>query len=101
MKLLRLCALLAPVALFVPLSAHAAMSSETRATYMKECVATASQNLDPKAAQAHCTCGATQIDKNFSAQEINALNNTQTPPNAELTARLQKVVAENCAQAKK
>jgi hypothetical protein len=101
MKLLRMFALLIPVALTLPLTAHAAMGKATRATFIKECASTAGQKLDATSAKAHCECGANQVDKNFSNAEIAELKNTSTAPNPKLTARLQKVVAENCVQPKK
>lgn len=101
MKLLRLFALLAPVALAVPLSAQAAMSEPTKAKFLTECVATAGQSITASAAKAHCECGAQQVNKHFSDKEIADLSNTNSPPSAELTAKLQKVVAENCVSAKK
>lgn len=101
MKLLRIFALLAPAALAFPISAHAAMDQATRATFIKECASTAGQKLDAKSAKTHCECGADQVDKNFSNAEIAQLKNTSTAPNPELTARLQKVVAEHCVQPKK
>jgi len=104
MKLLRAAALLAPMALIIPLSAHAAMDTQTKATYMSECTAAATQNnptMDASAVQAHCECGAQQINKNFSDKEIASLNDKQTPPSTEMTARLQKAVSENCLKGKK
>jgi uncharacterized low-complexity protein len=100
MKHLPLFALLAPALLTASLSAQAAMSQDTRATFIKECVSTAGQNLDAKAAQTHCACGADQVNKNFNDKEIAELNNTSTPPPVELTTRLQKVVAEHCVAKK-
>ena len=101
MKTFRLLALLAPVALALPLSAHAAMDNATHETFIQNCMAAAGQKLDAKAAQAHCTCGANSVNKHFSDAEIKTLSNAQTPPDSKLTARLQKVVTEDCTQAKK
>ncbi|HXR02810.1 MAG TPA: hypothetical protein VN798_20770 [Pseudomonas sp.] len=104
MKLLRVAALLAPLALALPISAHAAMDAETKTSYMSECSAAATQNnpgMDAAAVKAHCECGAQQINKNFSDKEIATLNDKATPPSAEMTSRLQKAVGENCLKGKK
>lgn len=104
MKLLRIAALLAPLALALPISAHAAMDKNTESTYMTECAAAAKQNnpgLDASAVKAHCECGAQQINRSFSDKEIASLNDKTTPPSAEMTARLQKAVADNCVKGKK
>lgn len=104
MKLLRVAALLAPLALTLPMSAHAAMDANTKATYMNECTAAATQNnpsMDQNAVKAHCECGAQQINKTFSDKEIASLNDKSTPPSAVLTDRLQKNVSENCLNSKK
>jgi hypothetical protein len=104
MKLLRVAALLAPMALALPFSAHAAMDANTKTTYMNECAAAATQNnpgMDTNAVKAHCECGAQQINKSFSDKEIASLNDKTTPPSTEMTARLQKAVSENCLKGKK
>ena len=100
MKLLRIFALLAPIALVTPLSAHAAMDQNTRATFIKECTTAAGQKLDAAAAKSHCDCGADQVDKNFSDKEIAQLSNTSKPATPELRNKLQKVVTERCVQTK-
>ena len=104
MKLLRIAALLAPLALTLPLSAHAAMDAKTKTSYMNECTAAATQTnkgMDASAVKAHCECGAQQIEKNFSDKEIASLNDKTTPPSAEMTSKLQKAVSENCLKGKK
>ena len=104
MKLLRIAALLTPLAFAFPISAQAAMDAKTQAGYMTECTVAAKQNnpnLDVSAVKAHCECGAQQINKHFSDKEIASLNDKQTPPSAEMTAKLQNVVAENCMSGKK
>ncbi|MDH0744831.1 hypothetical protein N5D61_00495 [Pseudomonas sp. GD03842] len=104
MKVLHVAALLAPLALALPLSAHAAMDAQTRSTYMSECTAAATQNnpgMDANAAKAHCECGAQQIEKNFSDKEIASLSDKNKTPSTEMTARLQKAVGENCLKGKK
>lgn len=101
MNTFRLFSLLAPFALALPLSAHAAMDSATHQTFIQNCMAAATQKLDAQAAEAHCTCGANSVNKHFSDAEIDTLNDAKTPPDSKLTARLQKVVTEDCTQAKK
>ncbi|MEQ7920307.1 hypothetical protein ABQX22_14015 [Xanthomonas sp. WHRI 1810A] len=103
MKLLRIVALLTPLALALPLNAHAAMDAKTKSTYMNECAAAAGQTnpgMDAKAVQTHCECGAQQINKGFTDKEIASLNDKSTQPSTELTARLQKAVGEHCLQGK-
>lgn len=104
MKLLRIAALLTPLAFALPMSAHAAMDAKTQAGYMTQCtVAAHEQNpaLDVSQVKAHCECGAQQINDHFSDKEIASLNDTNAPRDVKLTEKLQKVVAENCVQSKK
>lgn len=96
MKLLRVLALLAPVALAMPFNAQAAMTDANKTKFINECVATAGEKLPAAAAKSHCECGASQVNKNFSDKEIAELNSTNPPPTAALTQKLQKVVAANC-----
>ncbi|MCI3945171.1 hypothetical protein K0038_02209 [Pseudomonas syringae] len=101
MKLSYLTSLLACGAALSSVGAHAAMDSATRATFTQECVAaTKQQKLDDKPATAHCECAAKQIDSHFTAQEIASLSDTKAAPPAALTAKLQKLVAENCTGTK-
>ena len=51
------------------------------------------QNVDTSQAEKHCLCGADVIEKEFSSEEINALNDRQTPPSADLRERLLLSVA--------
>lgn len=81
------------IAAALPLAAHAEWPAGARDTYMSECLATASQNVDKTQAEKHCECGADVIEKNFSADEINALNNRETAPPAALRERLLQSVA--------
>ena len=101
MKLLRLLTLLAPVALALPLSAHAAMSAPVKAKFISDCVATAGEKLDAASAKSHCECGAEQVSKNFSTAEIETMSNGTTPPTAAQTKKMSDLVAKNCTQAKK
>ncbi len=104
MKLLRVAALLAPLALTLPLSAHAAMDAKTKTSYMNECTTAATQSnpsMDASAVKAHCECGAQQINQNFSDKEIASLNDKTTPPSTDMTSRLQAAVSKNCLSGKK
>jgi hypothetical protein len=104
MKLLSVAALLAPLALTLPLSAHAAMDAKTKTSYMNECTTAATQSnpsMDAAAVKAHCECGAQQINKNFSDKEIASLNDKTTPPSADMTSRLQAAVSKNCLSGEK
>ncbi|MFK7698802.1 hypothetical protein [Pseudomonas caspiana] len=98
MKLLRLLALLAPVALAVPLSAQAAMSAPTKAKFINDCVATAGKKLDEKSAKAHCECGAEQVSKNFSSAEIEKMSNDNLPPTPAQAAKMKDLVSKNCTK---
>lgn len=106
MKLLRVAALLAPLALTLtlPLSAHAAMDAKTKTSYMNECTTAATQSnpsMNASAVKAHCECGAQQINQNFSDKEIASLNDKTTPPSTDMTSRLQAAVSKNCLNSKK
>ncbi|MEX6665032.1 hypothetical protein [Pseudomonas sp. W2-17] len=104
MKLLRVAALIAPLALTLPLSAHAAMDAKTKTSYMNECTTAATQSnpsMDANAVKAHCECGAQQINQKFSDKEIASLNDKTTPPSTDMTSRLQAAVSKNCLNGKK
>lgn len=101
MKLTRLLALLAPIALAMPLSAQAAMSAPTKAKFIQDCVATAGQKLDAASAKSHCECGAEQVSKNFSSAEIEKMSSANPPPTPEQTKKMSDLVAKNCTQPKK
>ena len=93
MRVRSLLRLLVPVVVAMPLAAHAEWPAGSRDTYMDECLATARQNVDSSLAEKHCECGADVIEKNFSSEEITALNDRQTPPPAALRERLVQSVA--------
>lgn len=77
----------------LPFAAQAEWPEGARDVYMNECMATASQNVDRSQAEKHCLCGADVIEKDFSREEINALNDRQTPPPPALRERLLQSVA--------
>ena len=87
MRLIRLFAVAAPLALLLPLSAHAAWPAGLKAKYMTDCSAAASKSINPSEAQKHCACGADVLDKKFTTQEIAQLMDPKTPPSNELAQR--------------
>ncbi|WDR34316.1 hypothetical protein NN484_17565 [Pseudomonas serboccidentalis] len=95
MRLIRLFAFAAPLALLLPLSANAAWPAGVKAQYMKDCTAAASQNNKVNTAEAekHCGCGADVLEKKFTTQEISQLMDPKTPPTAELGQRALKEIS--------
>ena len=88
MRMIRLFASAMPLALLLPLTAHAAKwPDNVKKDYMKDCVAAASQNVSQKDAEQHCACGADQIAKNFTAPEILELMDKKKQPSVELRTR--------------
>jgi hypothetical protein len=83
----------APLALALCASAQAEWPGNTRQTYMNDCLATATQNVDAKEARAHCECGADVIQKKFTSQEIERLSDRSNPPSTELHERLLAAVS--------
>lgn len=81
------------IAAALPLAAQAEWPAGSRDTYMDECLATASQNVDKGQAEKHCECGADVIEKNFTREEILTLNDRQNAPPAALRERLLQSVA--------
>ncbi|RON20839.1 hypothetical protein BK660_17505 [Pseudomonas brassicacearum] len=93
MRLTRLFAFAAPLALMLPLSAHAAWPAGVKAQYMSDCTKAASQKLNMAEAQKHCACGAEVLDKKFTSQEITQLMDKNNPPGAELSQRALKEIS--------
>ncbi|MGC5700463.1 hypothetical protein J4P02_09680 [Pseudomonas sp. NFXW11] len=93
MRLNRLFALAAPIALLLPLSAHAAWPAGARADYMKDCTAAASQSIDAKSAEKHCACGADKLNEKFTTDEIKELMSKTKQPSAELRTRALDAIA--------
>ena len=87
MRLIRLFAIAAPLALLLPLSAHAAWPAGVKAKYMGDCTKAASQSINPAEAKKHCACGADVLEKKFTTQEIAQLMDPKTPPPQELAQR--------------
>ncbi|MDI2594968.1 hypothetical protein NYP20_10285 [Pseudomonas sp. N3-W] len=72
MRLNRLLAIFAPVALLLPLTAHADWPAGLRKQYMDQCVPAAAQKIGDAAAKAVCGCGADQL-KSYPASDLKAL----------------------------
>ncbi len=66
---------------FVSLGAQAAAPSNwpagARDSFVSDCSAAASQNVDVKTAKAHCECGADKINAELSTAEIKELMTNQ------------------------
>ncbi|ATP45681.1 hypothetical protein HU764_008310 [Pseudomonas sp. SWRI100] len=86
-------------ALLLPVAANAgSFPAGAKQNYMSQCTKVASgQGLDAKAAQQHCTCGATAIEKNFSDEEIKDLNSSDGV-DAKLMQKAQTVVKQACTK---
>jgi hypothetical protein len=93
MRLPRLFAFAAPLALMLPLSAYAAWPVGVKAQYMSDCTKAASQSVNPVEAQKHCSCGADVLEKKFTTQEIAQLMDKNNPPGPELSQRALKEIA--------
>ncbi|AJO77752.1 MULTISPECIES: hypothetical protein [Pseudomonas] len=93
MRLTQLFALAAPLALLLPLSAHAAWPAGVRAEYMKDCTAAASQSIDAKSAEKHCACGADKLNEKFTTDEIKQLMSKQTQPDPALRTKALDAIA--------
>jgi hypothetical protein len=72
MRLNRLFAIIAPVVLLLPLTAHADWPKGEREKYMAQCTQAATPQIGAAAAKAHCACGADAI-KSYPASDIQAL----------------------------
>ncbi|MFJ2711738.1 hypothetical protein ACIOZM_12725 [Pseudomonas sp. NPDC087346] len=93
MRLIRLFAFAAPLAMLLPLSAQAAWPAGVKAQYMNDCTAAASKSVNPTVAKQHCTCGADVLEKKFTTQEIAQLMDKNTPPSGELGQRALKEIS--------
>lgn len=98
MRLTRLFALAAPLAMLLPLSAHAAWPAGMRADFMKDCSTAAAQNIGEANAEKHCACGANVLDKNFTTDEIKQLMSKEQAPSAELVQKAHAAIASCKAQ---
>ena len=79
MRLKSLFALVAPVVLLLPLSAHADWPKGEREKYMAQCTPAATQQSGAAAANSHCACGADAI-KSYPASDIQALMDNKATP---------------------
>ena len=72
MRLNTLFAVVAPIVMLLPLSAHADWPKGEREKYMAQCTEAATQQIGAAAAKAHCACGADAI-KSYPASDLQAL----------------------------
>ncbi|MDR6608888.1 hypothetical protein [Pseudomonas synxantha] len=93
MRLIRLFAVAAPLALLLPLSAHAAWPANSKKQYMEDCTAAAQKSVNPAQATKSCACGADVLEKKFTTQEIAQLMDKNNPPGPELSQRALKEIS--------
>jgi len=91
MRLNRLFAVVAPLALLLPLTAHADWPKGERDKYMAQCTQAATPQIGAAAAKAHCACGADAI-KSYPASDIQALMDNKASPELQKKA-LDKIAA--------
>ena len=98
MRLQSLLALAATGALLLPLAANAGpWPAGKKGQYMDQCVQVASaQGITAKQADTHCKCGADAIEKNFTTEQIEALDH-KDGVDAALLKRAQDTVKAACA----
>ncbi|MDB6143353.1 MAG: hypothetical protein JWP80_2397 [Pseudomonas sp.] len=98
MRLYRLFALAAPVALLLPAVAQAAAPvwpGGGRTQFVNDCVSIASKDLGQASAQSHCNCGADTAEKKLSPAEMKVLD-SQTAEGGAARAKLLKEVDAAC-----
>ncbi|NBA95559.1 hypothetical protein [Pseudomonas sp. R5(2019)] len=87
-----LCVALA-AAFALPLSAHAGKwPAGTRETFLQECNASATNNVEQKKVTSYCNCAADTVTSKFNDKEIAELNSTNPPPTVSLRDRMLKEV---------
>ncbi|MCU1760060.1 hypothetical protein NTD84_10095 [Pseudomonas sp. 14P_8.1_Bac3] len=91
MRLNRLFAVVAPLVLLLPLTAHADWPKGERDKYMAQCTQAATPQIGAAAAKAHCACGADAI-KSYPASDIQALMDNKASPELQKKA-LDKIAA--------
>jgi hypothetical protein len=79
MRLKTLFAVAAPLALLLPLTAHADWPKGEREKYMAQCTQAATPQIGAAAAKSHCACGADAI-KSYPASDIQALMDNKASP---------------------
>ena len=96
MRLNTLFAVVAPLALLLPLTAHADWPKGEREKYMAQCTEAATPQIGPAAAKAHCACGADAI-KSYPAADIQALMDNKATPELQQKAlgQIAKCKADN------
>lgn len=88
-----------PLALLLPLTAHADWPKGEREKYMAQCTEAATPQIGPAAAKAHCACGADAI-KSYPAADIQALMDNKATPQLQQKAlgEIAKCKADNKAK---
>ena len=99
MRLNTLFAVVAPLALLLPLTAHAEWPKGEREKYMAQCTEAATPQIGAAAAKSHCACGADAI-KSYPAKDIQALMDNQATPDLQQKAlgQIAKCKANNKAK---
>ncbi|MCM2459955.1 hypothetical protein Q7F05_07470 [Pseudomonas sp. Lb2C1-1] len=96
MRLNTLFAVVAPLALLLPLTAHADWPKGEREKYMAQCTEAATPQIGAAAAKSHCACGADAI-KSYPASDIQALMDNKATPELQQKAlgQIAKCKADN------
>ena len=99
MRLNTLFAVVAPLALLLPLTAHAEWPTGEREKYMAQCTEAATPQIGAAAAKSHCACGADAI-KSYPAADIQALMDNKAAPQLQQKAlgQIAKCKANNKAK---
>ncbi|WP_339539150.1 hypothetical protein [Pseudomonas sp. RA_15y_Pfl2_54] len=100
MRLNTLFAVVAPIVLLLPLSAHADWPKGERQKYMTQCTEAATPQIGAAAAKSHCACGADAI-KSYPASDIQALMDNKAPPELQQKALRQIAKCKANTPAKK
>ena len=90
----------ASLAFLLPLSAHAEWTDQAKQQFMQNCEKTAAgPQVAAKKAQTHCECAAGVVEKNYSAEQLAAID--KEGANSEKAEDLKAKVAAACgAQSK-
>lgn len=96
MRIQSLFAFAAAGALLLPMAANAGpWPAGKKGSYMDQCIQVATgKGVSAKMADEHCKCGANAIEKNFSTQEIEALDSKTV--DEKLAKRAVDVVTQAC-----
>lgn len=100
MRLNTLLAIVAPLAMLLPLTAHAEWPKGERDKYMAQCTEAATPQIGAAAAKAHCACGADAI-KTYPAGDIQALMDNKASDALKQKALTQIATCKAAPKAKK